>query len=292
MDRQKARTVSEPDRSLFKRLKVKTRNLFKTHPQDRHQLIALLRTAKSHHLLNADALSMMEGVLQVSARQVRDTMVPRTRMVTVNEDASLEDILKTIGQTRHSRFPVLGAEKHDVIGLLLAKDLLPILYENGRDQFNLKSILHPIKLIPESMRLDTLLKEFRLAHCHLAVVIDEYNALAGLVTVEDVVEQIVGDIEDEDYDGDEQEDITEAASGRFHVRGTCSISNFNQFFETTLNGGMLSTIGGLIAREFGYFPSAGEHANIDNLAFSVLQSDSRRVRLLEVTRLENKSTET
>lgn len=258
------------------------KNRLSKHPQDRRQLVEVLHDARKQHLLDEDALSMMEGVLQVSSRQVRDTMVPRTRMVVIKEDAHLDEIIKTISDSRHSRFPVTNEDQTEIIGLLLAKDLLPVIHDKHRKQFDLKTMLHPLKMVPESMRLDRLLKDFRLAHSHLAIVIDEYSAITGLVTIEDVVEQIVGEIEDEGYDEQSKEDITEIAPGRFHILGTCSISDFNQYFESHLNGGMLTTVGGLIAKRFGYFPSAGEQLTINRLAFTIVQSDQRHIRLIEV----------
>ena len=251
-------------------------------PEDRDELIALLRGAFERRLLDADALSMIEGVLSVSEATVRDIMIPRAQMDCVSIDDAPPDFMPLIIDTKHSRFPVIGESKDDVIGILLAKELLN--YYANPEGFSLRETLRPAVFVPESKRLNVLLREFRANRNHIAIVVDEYGGVSGLVTIEDVLEQIVGDIEDE-YDFDEAEDnIIPEKGGYFRVKATTEIGDFNKAFGTSYDDESVDTIGGLLLRRLGRVPKRGEQIMLDNLQFRVLRADSRRLHLLEVAK--------
>ncbi|MBX9811919.1 MAG: CBS domain-containing protein [Burkholderiales bacterium] len=256
--------------------------LIMREPEDREQLIELLHSSFERNLLDADALAMIEGVLQVSEMQARDIMVPRAQMDVIDISESPDQFIPTVIQTAHSRFPVIGENKDDVIGILLAKDLLR--YYAGEEEFNVREMLRPAVFIPESKPLNVLLKEFRKNRNHIAIVVDEYGGVAGLVTIEDVLEQIVGDIEDE-YDFDDVEDnIIQEKGGLYRVKALTEISDFNTAFGTHYSDEEFDTIGGLILNRFGRVPKRGEQISFDNLTFKVLRSDSRRLHLLQVAK--------
>lgn len=248
-------------------------------PEDREQLLALLHGAYDRDLLDGDALSIMEGALAASETSVRDVMIPRAQMDVLKADESLADILRTVIHTAHSRFPVIGDGRDDVLGVLLAKDLLRSITE---DSFNLRDWLRPAVFIPESKRLNVLLREFRVSRNHMAIVVDEYGGVAGLVTIEDVLEQIVGDIEDE-YDFDEMDDnIRLDPSGRYRVRARTEISDFNQVFGTDFADNEVDTVGGLVLKELGRVPKRNESLELNGLRVQVLRADSRRLYTLLV----------
>jgi magnesium and cobalt transporter len=248
-------------------------------PEDREQLIELLHTAFERNLLDADALSMIEGVLQVSELPVRDIMVPRAQMDVIDINDPPERFIPFVIETAHSRFPVIDGSKDDVIGILLAKDLLR--YYAG-EEFNVRAMLRPAVFIPESKRLNVLLREFRASRNHIAIVVDEYGGVAGLVTIEDVLEQIVGDIADE-YDFDEAEDnVIEEAGGRYRVKAVTEIADFNEAFGSDFSDEDYDTIGGLVVSRFGRLPKRGERISIGDLRFEVLRADSRRLYSLLV----------
>ena len=250
-------------------------------PEDREQLIELLRSAHERTLLDADALAMIEGVLQVNELQARDIMVPRSQMDVIDISESPDKFIPFVIQTAHSRFPVTSGNKDDVIGVLLAKDLLR--YYAGEEEFKVREMLRPAVFIPESKPLNVLLKEFRKNRNHIAIVVDEYGGVAGLVTIEDVLEQIVGDIEDE-YDFDEAEDnIIQDRGGAFRVKASTEIADFNEKFGTHFSDEEFDTVGGLVLKLFGRVPKRGEQITMDGLAIKVLRADSRRLHLLEVT---------
>jgi magnesium and cobalt transporter len=250
-------------------------------PEDREELIELLRTCYERNLLDADALAMIEGVLQVSEMQARDIMVPRAQMDAIDIRESPDQFIPTVIQTGHSRFPVFGENKDDVIGILLAKDLLR--HYAGEEEFNVRDMLRPAVFIPGSKPLNVLLKEFRKNRNHMAMVVDEYGGVAGLVTIEDVIEQIVGDIEDE-YDFDDVEDnIVPEKGGQYRVKALTEIADFNNAFGTNYDN-QFDTIGGLVLSRFGRVPKRGEQLAFDGLNFRVLRSDSRRLHLLQVAR--------
>src|SRR3954447_18823443 len=243
--------------SLLDRLSA----LLTREPEDREELVALLRGAYERRLLDADALSMIEGVLSVSETTVRDIMIPRAQMDCVSIDDAPPEFMPLIIETKHSRFPVIGESKDDVVGILLAKELLN--YYASPDGFVLRDTLRPAVFVPESKRLNVLLREFRANRNHIAIVVDEYGGVSGLVTIEDVIEQIVGDIEDE-YDFDETEDnILADRSGRFRVKAGTEIGDFNEHFGSTFSDEDHDTIGGLVVGRFGRLPKRGESIAID-----------------------------
>jgi hemolysin (HlyC) family protein len=264
--------------SLLERISA----LVMREPEDREQLIELLRSAYDRNLLDADALAMIEGVLQVAEMQARDIMVPRSQMDVIYVTEPPDEFIPFVIQTAHSRFPVIGDNKDDVIGILLAKDLLR--YYAGEEEFNVREMLRPVVFIPESKPLNVLLKEFRKNRNHIAIVVDEYGGVAGLVTIEDVLEQIVGDIEDE-YDFDEVEDnIIQDKGGNFRIKAITEISDFNEHFGTHFSDEAFDTVGGLVMNRFGRVPKRGEQITIEGYTFKVLRADSRRVYLLQVSR--------
>jgi len=254
-------------------------------PSDREQLLETLRNAQRQNLLDSDVLSMIEGALQVSDMQVRDIMIPRVQMETLNDTDTLEEMLPTIIESGHSRFPVISDRKDTVVGLILAKDLLRYLADGNRDAFVLKDILRPAVFIPESKRLNVLLNDFRNRRNHMAIVVDEYGAVSGLITIEDVLEQIVGEIDDE-HDVDEVENaILVQDDNRFTVKALTPLEDFNDYFGTDFDEETFDTVGGLVIKHFGRLPANGDTVTIDGLEFKVLKADSRRVHLLEVRRL-------
>lgn len=251
-------------------------------PQDRQQLKDVLREAQQRHLLDTDALTMIEGVLEVSELQVRDIMIPRAQMVVVDRDASLEQILPTVTELAHSRFPVIGDNKDEIVGILLAKDLLSYFIEGRDAAFNVRDILRPAVFIPESKRLNVLLKEFRTSRNHMAIVVDEYSGVSGLVTIEDVLEQIVGEIIDEhDIEGGTY--IMKHSDANYSIKALLPIDEFNEYFGTSFSDEEFDTIGGLVMHEFGHLPKRGEVRDIGRFRFKVLHADSRRIHLLQLT---------
>mgnify|MGYP001765313485 FL=1 len=267
-----------PKPSLLERLSA----LLSREPEDRDELLALLHSAFDRNLIDADALTIIEGALQMSDMQVRDVMVPRAQMDCVHLDDPIDVIANFAIDTAHSRFPAIGDGKDDVAGILLAKDLLR--YFAGRE-FDLRDMLRPAVFVPESKRLNVLLREFRVSRNHMAIVVDEYGGVAGLVTIEDVLEQIVGDIEDE-YDFDEVGDsIRLDQNGRYRVKATTEIEDFNEAFATHFSDEEYDTVGGLVIRHFGRLPKRGEAVELEGLKIQVLRADSRRVYTLIVERL-------
>jgi magnesium and cobalt transporter len=260
--------------------------LFGGEPQDREQLLALLQDAKQRALLDTDALSMIEGVLQVSELRVRDIMIPRAEMVYIRRDDPLERVLEIAVKSAHSRFPVTGDDKGEVVGVLLAKDLLGFCVEGVRRPFNIRELLRPTVFVPESKRLNVLLKEFRASRNHMAVVVDEYGNAAGLVTIEDVLEQIVGDIDDE-HDYDEAAEIFKRGANEWSAKARAPIEDVNDYFGTDFSDDEFDTIGGLVVNALGHLPKRGESVEIGALRFKVLRADSRRVHLLSIERIED-----
>ena len=251
-------------------------------PEDREQLIELLHGAYENSLMDADALAMIEGVLQVSEMRVGEIMIPRAQMDVIDINDAPEVFIPHVIETAHSRFPVIDKDRDDVIGILLAKDLLRHYAESDSD---IRGMLRPAVFIPESKRLNVLLKEFRSNRNHIAIVVDEYGGVAGLVTIEDVLEQIVGDIEDE-YDFDETEDnIIREKEGVFRVKAGTEIGDFNQTLGAHFSDEEFDTVGGLVVSRFGHLPKRGESVKFDGFQFNVLRSDSRRLHAVRVTRL-------
>ncbi len=273
--------VSRPMRDLSRtKLLERLSALILREPQDRDSLTRLLRSAYRRNLLDADALSIIEGALAVSEMQVRDIMIPRAQMDVIDIHSRVEDFIPQVISTAHSRFPVIDQNRDDVIGVLLAKDLLR--HYAGEEEFNVREMLRPAVFIPESKRLNVLLREFRASRNHMAIVVDEYGGVAGLVTIEDVLEQIVGDIEDE-YDFDEASDnILAEPGGRWRVKALTQIADFNATFGTGFSDEEHDTVGGLVINQLGRLPKRGETLTIDGLRFQVLRADSRRVYTLIV----------
>ena len=254
-------------------------SLWSSEPEDREQLIGVLHAAFERNLIDADALSITEGALQVCDMQVRDVMIPRAQMDVIDLDDPVEKIAAFAIDAAHSRFPAVGENRDDVIGILMAKDLLR--FFTGRE-FDLRDMLRPAVFVPESKRLNVLLREFRVSRNHMAIVVDEYGGVAGLVTIEDVLEQIVGDIEDE-FDFDEVDDsIRLDQAGRYRVKATTEIEDFNEAFDRKFDDEEYDTVGGLVIRQLGRLPKRGEVTIIDGLRFQVLRADSRRVHTLLV----------
>ena len=263
-------------------------SLLLREPEDRAQLIELLHSAFERRLLDAEALSMIEGVLQVSETQVRDVMIPRSQMDLIDVAESPEKFIPFVIETAHSRFPVYEDNRDNVIGILLAKDLLRFYAE---DEFNVREMLRPAVFVPEAKRLNVLLKEFRAKRNHIAIVVDEYGGVSGLVTIEDVIEQIIGDIEDE-YDFDETEDnILADRSGRYRVKAVTEIGDFNNHFNTNFSDEDFDTVGGLVMGRFGRLPKRGETIVVEGFTFQVLRADSRKIHSLLVERPKAKEPE-
>ena len=263
------------------------RQVFAAEPNNREQLVGLLRGAQHRGLFDVDAQGMMEGVLQVADMQVRDIMIPRSQMVVVSRDESPEKLLPKIVESGHSRFPIVGENLDEVIGVLLAKDLLRYCSEHNRDNFSLRDVLRPAVFIPESKRLNVLLKEFRASRNHLAIVVDEYGGVAGMVTIEDVLEQIVGEIEDE-HDIDEGTYIRKYSDINYTVKALTPIEDFNEYFDTQFSDEEFDTIGGLITNKLGHLPKRGESLRVEQFEFQILRADNRRIHLLKVS-IQNRS---
>ena len=255
---------------------------FAAEPQDRQELLDVLREARARGLLDADALPMLEGVLEVSDLHVRDIMVPRAQMVFVRRDDPVSRLLPTVVESGHSRFPVMDENRDDIVGILLAKDLLRLCDDGARERFDIREFMRPPVFVPESKRLNVLLKEFRGSRNHMAIVVDEYGGVAGLVTIEDVIEQIVGDIDDE-FDVEDDQNIRKEAERLFLVRGVTRIEEFNEYFGAHLSEEEgFETVAGLLMKQFGRLPRRGESASIDGFEFRVLRADRRRIDALRV----------
>jgi magnesium and cobalt transporter len=259
-------------------------------PEDRAELIQLLHSAFDRNLLDGDALAMIEGAIQMSEMHVRHVMIPRSQMDVVDINDTPDQFIPAVIQTAHSRFPVVDRDRDHVIGILLAKDLLQ--YYAGEEEFSVREMLRPAVFVPESKRLNVLLREFRASRNHMAIVVDEYGGVAGLVTIEDVLEQIVGDIEDE-HDFDEAVDnIIREKTGAYRVKAMTDLADFNQMFGTLLASDSQDTIGGIVIDRFGHLPKRNESIVIDDLRFVVRRADSRRVHTLQVERIARPAAET
>ena len=257
-------------------------NFFRRRPKGRSELIEVLQDAEGEHLIDADTAGMMEGALLVSELKVRDIMIPRSQMIFIEVEQSPQDFLPAIIESAHSRFPVLDSKHEKVIGTLLAKDLLPLAID-PKGPFTIRDVLRAPVFVPESKRLNILLREFRLSRNHLAIVIDEYGEIAGLVSIEDVIEQIVGEIDDE-HDVDDEEFIRQHRGYRFTVKARTPLENFNDVFGTTFPDNQYNTIGGFIIHQFGRVPQRGDKLDYGGLNFKVLRADRRRVQVLRVLR--------
>lgn len=257
--------------------------LLQRQPEDREQLIVLLHAAFERNLLDSDALSMIEGVMQVSEMQARDIMIPRSQMGVIDIRETPDKFIPFVIETAHSRFPVTEGSEDNILGILLAKDLLR--YYAGEEEFNIRDMLRPVVFIPESKRLNILLKDFRSNRNHIAIVVNEYGGVAGLVTIEDVLEQIVGEIEDE-YDFDEDIDnIVKESENLYRVKAVTEIDSFNEAFGAKFSDDDYDTIGGLVLNKFGRLPSRDESVDIDDFKFTVQRADSRRLYILKVEKI-------
>jgi magnesium and cobalt transporter len=258
---------------------------FSNQPRDRDQLLEILNMACEQGIVDADALAMMEGALEVSETQVRDAMIPRSQMVVVHNDADLEEFLPRILESGHSRFPVIGEDKDEVVGILMAKDLLPHLASGG-EKFDLTDAIRPAVVIPESKRLNVLLRDFRVSRNHMAIVVDEYGGVSGLITIEDVLEEIVGEIDDE-YDEEEEALILQLGENRYQVQALTPIDDLNDQFGSDLSDDDYGTVGGLLLAEFGRVPEYDDVVTLaDKFEFRVIKADSRRIITLEMNVLE------
>ena len=251
-------------------------------PRDREELLELLRDAQARKIFDADTLQMVEGVFQVVEMRVRDIMIPRGQMVVIKDEMSIEEILPVIIESGHSRFPVIDEDRDHVVGVLLAKDVLRFTASNDQQAFKIDDVVRKVTFTPESKRLNVLLKEFRAKRNHLAVVLDEYGGVAGLVTIEDVLEEIVGEIDDE-HDTEDGVDIRDHGDGSYSVRALTPIDEFNEALGTQLSEEGFDTIGGLVMQHIGHMPKTGETTEIEGCHFRVLSADSRRLHLLQVS---------
>ena len=265
--------------SLLERLSA----LLLREPEDREQLVALLHSAYARDLVDADALSMMEGVIQASERQVREIMIPRAQMDVIDISQPSEKFIPFVVETAHSRFPVVDGNKDNIIGILLAKDLLRFY---AGEEFNVRDMLRPAIFVPEAKRLNVLLREFRSNRNHIALVADEYGGVSGMVTIEDVLEQIVGDIEDEYDFNDDEDNIIVEASGQYRIKADTEIADFNAALGTEFSDEEYDTVGGLLLKAAGQMPKRGDHIRLGDLAFTVLRADSRRLHSLLVKHVE------
>ncbi|OTP89218.1 magnesium/cobalt efflux protein [Gilliamella apicola] len=255
--------------------------LFHSEPKDKEELIEVIREAEENELIDPDTLDMIEGVMDIAEQRIRDIMIPRSQIVTIKDNYSLDQCLDIISEHGHSRYPVISEDRDHIEGVLLAKDLL-IFIRQGIDNFDLKTILRPTVIVPESKRVDHMLKEFRMQRYHMAIAIDEFGGVSGLVTIEDILELIVGDIEDE-YDEVEDRDVRRLSPSVYTVRALTPVEDFNEIFATHFSDDEMDTIGGLVMQHFGRLPLRGESIIIDGYQFKVTIADKRRIIQLHVT---------
>lgn len=255
---------------------------FTGEPSSRTELIELLRSAQHRDLLDVEVLSIIEGALTVSDMQAGEIMIPRSQMTIVRLDMSPEEFLPVIIESGHSRFPVLGDGPDDVVGILMAKDLLPLALQDRQAKFNMRDLLRPCTAIPESKRVNVLLQDFRSTRNHIAIVYDEYGGVSGIVTIEDVLEQIVGDIEDE-FDYADEDNIKMHSADNYTVKAQTTLDEFNEVFGCEFSDEEFDTIGGVVIHHFGYLPKRDEKVSVQGFKFKVLNADNRRIKLLQLT---------
>ena len=282
-----ASTNGQDKRSWLDRLSF----FLSDRPGTKEELLERIRQAEEDQILDREALDTMEGALQMSHMQVRDIMVPRPQMAVVKADQSTQEFMQTITETSHSRFPVIGESPDDVLGILLAKDLLPLAFAKQMDNFDLNAMLRKPIFVPESKRLSILLNEFRTNRYHMAIVLDEYGGVAGLVTIEDVLEQIVGEIEDETDAEEDDGNIRPFSDKGFLVKALTTIEDFNEHFGTYYDETEFDTIGGIITQQFGHLPAKDENIQVGDLNFLILAADNRRIRLMQVNPISNDANE-
>lgn len=269
---------SQAEKSWIERLA----NAFSSGPKNNDELLEILREANQKDLVNNEVLGIMEGALGVSDVQVEDIMIPRPQMIVVKIDQTPEEMLKTIIESGHSRFPVIGESIDDIRGILLAKSLLPLILE-GINNFDIISAMHSANIIPESKKVNDLLKEFRENRYHMAVVVDEYGGVSGLITIEDILEEIVGEIEDETDTEEDDKFIRKLDNDDFLIKALTPIEEFNEFFDSDLDDEEYDTVGGLLMKEFGHLPRRDEVTNLGKFRFSVINADNRKIHLLKMT---------
>jgi len=259
----------------------KLSRIFLETPQSKQELIEVIQASEKRELLDMDALNMIEGVLQVSEIQVRDIMIPRSHMVIIDENTAYEDMLPVVNESGHSRFPVIGESRDEIEGVLLAKDLLRYVDDDARKSFDIKDVLRQAVFVPESKRLNVLLKEFRSSRNHMAIVVDEYGGVAGLVTIEDVLEQIVGEIDDE-HDVEDVGNIRRMGINRYSIKALTPIEEFNAFFESEFDEDESDTLAGMLMKHLGHMPKRGEAITIDHYLFKIMSADSRRIKHVQL----------
>ena len=259
---------------------------FAQEPKSREELLDIIKGAANNKVVDQEALNIIEGALDVASQQVREIMIPRAQMVMIKEEETPDHFLPKVIESGHSRFPVIGESTDDVKGILLAKDLLSLVL-NGQDSFSWDTMLRPATIIPESKRLNVLLKEFRENRYHMALVIDEYGSISGLVTIEDILEEIVGEIEDE-TDEESEDMIRRVDQNDYILKALTPIEDFNEYFKSDFSEDEFDTIGGIIMQAFGRMPSRNEKVKVNGFSFRVLYSDSRKIHLLRVKQLDNK----
>tara|TARA_B100000989_G_scaffold174778_1_gene131061 strand:+ start:438 stop:1277 length:840 start_codon:yes stop_codon:yes gene_type:complete len=269
--------LTKTEKSLLQRIG----SFFSRNPSNSDEVADMLRSAENESIIDADALQIMEGALKVSDLQAREIMIPKSQMTLIESDFSLEKVLSIVTQSQHSRFPVIGESSDDVLGILLAKELIPLILQ-GKESFDLKNMLRPANVIPESKRISVLLKEFREQRYHMAIVIDEYAGVSGLLTIEDILEEIVGEIEDE-TDEAEPEQIIALKNNKYSVDAITEISDFNEYFDVGLPDEEFDTVGGLVIDAFGRLPEINEVETIDKFKFKVIAGDSRKITRVQVS---------
>ena len=269
--------LTKTEKSLLQRIG----SFFSRNPSNSDEVADMLRSAENESIIDADALQIMEGALKVSDLQAREIMIPKSQMTLIESDFSLEKVLSIVTQSQHSRFPVIGESSDDVLGILLAKELIPLILQ-GKESFDLKNMLRPANVIPESKRISVLLKEFREQRYHMAIVIDEYAGVSGLLTIEDILEEIVGEIEDE-TDEAQPEQIIALKNNKYSVDAITEISDFNEYFDVGLPDDEFDTVGGLVIAAFGRLPEINEVETIDQFKFKVIAGDSRKITRVQVS---------
>ncbi|NRD72834.1 CNNM family magnesium/cobalt transport protein CorC [Shewanella sp. VB17] len=261
----------------------KVSQLFQGDPQSRDDLVEVIHDAELREVISEDTREMIKGVLEVSDLRVRDIMIPRAQIVALQIDDSVTELLSTVIGTSHSRFPVINEDKDHIEGILLAKDLLPYGFKNNDEPFSLGQVIRPAVVVPESKRVEVLLKEFRSQRYHMAIVVDEYGGVSGLVTIEDILEEIVGEIEDEfDHDSSEETEVRKVSSFVYMIKALMPIEDFNNAFNTQFSDEEFDTVGGLVSHAFGHLPERNEKVIIDDIEFTVINADTRRLLQLRV----------
>lgn len=279
--------MAEKKKFDYKKILNRFTSLFSQEPEDRNALIEILRDSEHRNLIDPDALQMVEGALQVSEIQVRDIMIPRVQMIVIDNNAEPEDILSVVVESGHSRFPVVDDANEEIVGILLAKDLLNYYADPDKD-FDIKDVMRATVFIPESKRLNVLLREFRTSHNHMAIVIDEYTGVAGLVTIEDVIEEIIGEIEDEHDLEEDEVSINSHDNNRYTIKALTLIDEFNKYFNTDISDDEYDTVGGMVINAFGHLPKRGETIEREGFNIKVIRADKRRVHLILFSRFEEK----